>query len=213
MPATPHPSSRPLPFSSVRARPSWSMPEWGRLLPTPFAQAGRGRRAAAAGPTLAVLFSWAGPREGGIPFSRRPTIPVCAQRRVGTNPARERGRKQGAPAQYGGRQGGAHRQGPRGKRGWGMQTHSLHPPPPLYTCSCCTERGARGALTGRGRKGVVTSSHESPRITQSAEKVTWCHVTCVGVGELGQFRASPELYKSSELPWTPSRPPSTVIVL
>ena len=68
-------------------------------------------------------------------------------------------------------------------------TQFASPTPFVHLLMLHGEGGAGGTDSGcRGRKGVVTSSHESQRrITQGAENVTWCHVTCVGVGELGQL--------------------------
>ena len=51
-----------------------------------------------------------------------------------------------------GRQGGAHRRGPCGKRGRGMQTVCLHPPPPLYLFVSHVARRGRGGADSRCRE-------------------------------------------------------------
>ena len=120
------------------ARLSRSTPEWGcHLLPTLFARAGRGRSGGGGGRCAHCAVRVSGAKGGGRTFARCSAFPICAQRQGGANPARERGR---APplslrVEEGGHQGGAHRRGPRGKRGWGMQTVCLHPPSLLHTRS------------------------------------------------------------------------------
>ena len=117
---------------------SRSMPEWGcRLLPTLFTWAGRGRSSGGSGHCAHCAVRVSGAKGGGHTFAWCSAFPICAQRQGGTNPVCERGR---APplslhVEEGGHQGGAHRRGPCGKRGWGMQTVCLHPPSLLHTHS------------------------------------------------------------------------------
>ena len=128
---------------------------------------------AAASPALIVLSDeWgrvAKSGEGCVPFGCRPTHPVCAQRR-GANPARGRGREQGAPAHVAGaRTGGGH----AASRGEDMQT-VFSCPLSLFTpvrVPRCTQNGRarRGCRRegGRGREEIVYSSHASPTRLQA----------------------------------------------
>ena len=107
------------------------------LLPTLFAQAGRGRSSSGGGHCAHCAVRVSGAKGGGHTFAWCSAFPICTQRQGGANPMHERGR---APllslcVKEGGYQGGAHRRGPCSKRGWGMQTVCLHPPSLLHTCS------------------------------------------------------------------------------
>ena len=144
MPATPHPSRGPSHSPPFARDPPGPCPNGGAFSPPrSHRQGGAEGRQRRALRSLSCS-AGAGPREGGVPFSRHPTIPVCAQRRVGTNPARERGRKQGAPAQ---RKGGA--KGVRTGRGHAERggrgcKHTVCIPHPLCTPAHVAQRGGRG---------------------------------------------------------------------
>ena len=139
------PSSRPLLFSPVRA----PLPVHTRMgaLPSPHpVRTGRegqkGRRGTLCCPVRLCGAKGLGQGGGGVPFARRPTFPVCA-RRGGANPVRE-GRNRAPPTQ-----GGAHRRGPRGKRGRGMQTVCVCIPHPLWTPALATLHTGGGARRQR----------------------------------------------------------------
>ena len=136
------------------ARLSRSTPEWGRrLLPTPFARARRGRGGGDRCARCPVRLS--GAKGGGRTFARCPAFPICAQRRGSANPARERGGNRAPPlsvrGEEGGRQGGAHRRGPRNKRGCKQCVCIPH----LFCTSarllCCAQSG-EGADSGCRRE-------------------------------------------------------------
>ena len=100
-------------------------------------------------------------RGGCVPFARRPTFPVCAQRRGGANPARGNRAPQ-YPWRTGGVNGGAHRWGPRSKRGRGHAKADCMPPPPLCTpirMPRCTQRGE--GTRGRGGGALGRGHHVS----------------------------------------------------
>ena len=130
----PHGPSHSPPYAHL----SQSTPEWGcRLLPTLFAQAGRGRSSGGGGRCTHCAVQVSGAKGGGCTFVWCSAFPICTQRQGGTNPMHERGRVPplSLRVEEGGHQGGAHRRGPRSKRGWGMQTVCLHPPSLLHTRS------------------------------------------------------------------------------
>ena len=139
------------------ARLSRSTPEWGRrLLPTPFARAGRGRGGGDRCARCPVRLS--GAKEGGRTFARCSAFPICAQRRGSANPARERGRKQGAPAQRswrGGAPRGCAQAGATQQEGMGCKQCVCFPH--LFCTSarllCCAQSGEGGDSGCRREEG------------------------------------------------------------
>ena len=138
------------------ARLSLSTPEWGRrLLPTPFVRAGRGRGGGDRCARPPVRLS--GAKGGGRTLRAALHSPFAHRDGVAQTPRVKGGGNRAPPlsvrGEEGGRQGGAHRRGPRNKRGWGCK-HAVCIPHLFCTPArlpCCAQSG-EGADSGCRRE-------------------------------------------------------------